>query len=205
MMSVPAFAEDYITVWEDGGRGAHCLSLDRADSGNWTSGICGVGVCCGSQHGVTAQALAGYRGCSASAITEQVMSDLSLSEAAAIAIKGYYGAPGLDQLAWDPVVASVMDFGWNAGPHEAVKMLQRLIGVAPDGAIGPATVAAYRQWIATHGLAAAATSWAAHRHSFYQGLVAARPADAKFLNGWMRRSDYYLPGTPWWTRFTGAV
>lgn len=199
MMTVTAFAEQYISVWEDGG--GHALSLDPADPGNWTSGVCGVGTCCGSQHGVTAQALARYRGCPVGDITEATMRQLTVAEAAAIAVRSYYDAPGLGRLPWDPVVASVMDFGWNAGPRQATTMLQRLVGVAPDGAIGPATAQAYAAWIAAHGIEAAAAAWAGSRDTFYRNVATARPADAKFLAGWLRRTAYYLPGTSWWATF----
>lgn len=38
----------------------------------------------------------------------------------------------------------VFDFGVNAGPGEAVKALQKIVGVTPDGSIGPITLAAVR-------------------------------------------------------------
>ena len=38
----------------------------------------------------------------------------------------------------------VFDFGVNAGPGEAVKTLQKIVGVTPDGSIGPITLAAVR-------------------------------------------------------------
>jgi lysozyme family protein len=39
----------------------------------------------------------------------------------------------------------VFDFGVNAGPGEAVKMLQKIIGVIQDGSIGPITLSALAQ------------------------------------------------------------
>ena len=39
----------------------------------------------------------------------------------------------------------VFDFGVNAGPAEAVKMLQKIVGVTQDGSIGPITLAALAQ------------------------------------------------------------
>jgi lysozyme family protein len=45
--------------------------------------------------------------------------------------------PGLD--------LEVFDFGVNAGPSEAVKMLQKIVGVTQDGSIGPITLAALGQ------------------------------------------------------------
>jgi hypothetical protein len=45
--------------------------------------------------------------------------------------------PGLD--------LEVFDFGVNAGPSEAVKTLQKIVGVTQDGSIGPITLAALGQ------------------------------------------------------------
>src|SRR6184192_3069232 len=56
-------------------------------------------------------------------------------------------------LYWKPVHAdelptgadySVFDFGFNSGVNRAARFLQRVAGVAEDGAIGPATLAAVR-------------------------------------------------------------
>jgi len=206
MMPILAFAEDYIRTWEDGGSSdpARTLSLDPDDPGNWTSGVCGKGTLCGSQHGVTAQALAKFSGSSADAITEDVMRALPIEQAAQIALRQYYAAPGLDKLPWDEVVASVMDFGWGAGPRQAVLLLQRAIAVADDGEIGPYTVRAYQQWIKSHGLEGAASMWGDIRNDFYRLIVAKRPVNQKYLHGWMRRTAYFLPGTPWWARFRNA-
>lgn len=207
MMSIEAFATDYIRVWEDGGSqdSARTLSLDPADPGNWTSGICGRGTCCGSQHGVTAQTLATFRGCPVESITREVMNALTLDEAAQIAVSRYYRQPGFARLPWDAVVASVVDFAWNAGPRQAILLLQRAIGVADDGVIGPHTVRAYQQWIDSHGLAAAATAWADDRDAYYRMIVRKRPVNSKYLRGWIRRTAYFRPGTPWWAAFTKAA
>ena len=40
----------------------------------------------------------------------------------------------------------VFDFGVNAGPGEAVKMLQKIVGVTADGSIGPITLSALGQF-----------------------------------------------------------
>ena len=39
----------------------------------------------------------------------------------------------------------VFDFGVNSGPAESVKTLQKIVGVTPDGSIGPITLAAVGQ------------------------------------------------------------
>jgi lysozyme family protein len=55
------------------------------------------------------------------------------------------------RLYWDLVRAdglpagidlAVFDFAVNSGPSRAVRMLQEILGIAPDGLVGPATLAA---------------------------------------------------------------
>jgi lysozyme family protein len=53
----------------------------------------------------------------------------------------YWDAIGGDQLP-DGVDYAVFDFSVNSGPGRAARYLQQIVGVAPDGAIGPATIEA---------------------------------------------------------------
>lgn len=163
MLDRLATAGDFQATWEGG------LSLDRNDSGNWTSGFCGRGACVGSNHGVTARPLAAYRSVPVASITEATMHAVSADEAARLAVAEFFHALGLDQLPWSPVIASVFDFGWGAGPHQA------MIGAHADGQIGPATVRAAATWMTVHGLEAAANFWPDRRGAFYRALVRRKP------------------------------
>jgi lysozyme family protein len=189
-MTVRAFIADYIERWEGG------LSLHKEDSGNWVAG-----KLIGSKYGVTAGALAKHRGVKPDSITAQAMAALTLDEAVDIGKALYFDAPGFAQLPWNRVTASIVDFGWGAGPGQAIKSLQRLIGVAADSKLGPATAAAYRTWFDRHGESEAAKMWGATRDSFYELIVSLKPQNAKFLNGWKNRTAYFLPATPWWKGF----
>ena len=80
-----------------------------------------------------------------------------------------------------------------------------MLGLSEDGVIGDATVAAYRRAIATHGIVHVAGQWRAAREGFYRLLCARRPGDAGYLRGWLRRTAWYAPGTPWWRRFTAIA
>lgn len=88
--------------------------------------------------GVTQATLAAWRG---KPVTEQDVRDLTRDEAGAIyrarywmPIKGDALPPGVD--------LAVMDFAVNSGQAKAAMMLQQVVGVAQDGAIGPLTLAA---------------------------------------------------------------
>jgi lysozyme family protein len=89
---------------------------------------------------------------------------------------------------WDAVFAdelpsgvdyAVFDFAVNSGPGQAKKTLQRALGVTPDGAIGPATLAAIRSADGITLLRA----FSAEKEKFYRGLK----TFATFGKGWMNR------------------
>jgi lysozyme family protein len=90
---------------------------------------------------------------------------------------------------------------WGAGPKQAIKLLQRMIAAGDDGDIGPFTAKAYRDFLANHALVDVAARYAAARNAFYDLIIANRPSNAKYRNGWRNRTASFLPTSPWWTRF----
>lgn len=185
------FITDYIRRWEGG------LSLDRDDTGNWVNGRL-----IGSKYGVTAPALARHRGRAAASITAQQMADLTLAEAAQIGKVLYYDAPRFDLLPWNRVTASIVDFGWGAGPAQSIKLLQRMLDVADDGRMGPNTAAAYKALLDVQGEVFVAGAWWTIRDTFYELIIGKNPANTKFEKGWDNRSRYFTPGDRegWWGR-----
>jgi lysozyme family protein len=79
----------------------------------------------------------------------------------------------------------VFDFAVNAGTGRAVKTLQSAIGVVADGIIGPRTMAA----INGANPKKLVDDYSDERTDFYQGIVARRPDQARFINGWLRRVE----------------
>ena len=73
----------------------------------------------------------------------------------------------------------------NAGPHQAIILLQRALGISDDGRIGPVTRAA----IAKADPRQLVGQFYQHSRVFYQGL-----GQPKFLRGWLNRAaaDYAL-------------
>lgn len=197
-MTPSQFIVDYQPRWEGG------LSVDPNDAGNWSTGVKGQGVLVGSNHGVTPRVLSAYRG--GKPVTMADMKALTAKEAGDIALKMFYYEPGLDRLPWNRVTASVMDFGYNAGPGRAVRILQDLIDAPTiDGIISPggSTQKLYTQAIQTKGEAFMAGAWWAMREEYYEDLVKAKPSNGIYLKGWDNRSDYFTPGHKegWWNRF----
>ena len=127
--------------------------------------------------GITLNGLSAWRGrpCSAADVQQ-----LTLAEARDIyearywhTIAGSNLAPGLDLM--------VFDFGVNHGPASAVKMLQRLVGVKPDGAIGPNTL----KRVTCQGvvLRARIAALASAQQAFYASLN-----NQIFGKGWVART-----------------
>jgi len=192
-MNPSDFTRDYIRRWEGG------MSRDPNDAGNWSTGKKGVGTLLGSNLGVTGRTLAMFRGVSVSTLRMADIEAITLDEATRIALRLFYEQPGISRLPWNRVTASVMDFGWGAGPTASVKMLQDLCDVAQDSQVGPKTVAAYEALLA-QGETFAAGAWWAMREEYYEALVERRPSDAIYLKGWDNRSRYFTPISDWWGR-----
>ena len=79
----------------------------------------------------------------------------------------------------------VFDFAVNAGTGRSVKTLQTAIGVVADGVIGPRTMGAINSANAKDLIA----KFSDARTDFYQGIVARRPDQARFIRGWLNRVE----------------
>jgi lysozyme family protein len=105
---------------------------DPNDKGNWTGAAVGVGVLAGTKYGI-----------SAAEYPNLDIKNLTPADALPIARAKYWNAINGDLL--PPAVAlCVFDFAYNAGPHEACKVLQRVLGLPQDGVCGPQTQDACR-------------------------------------------------------------
>lgn len=176
--------EGYIRTHEGG------MSRDPDDTGNWFKGRL-----VGSKYGVTGATLARFRGAS---VTRADMEGLSIIEAIEIGFKLYFDWPDIDLLPWNPATASLLDMGWGAGPGQAAKLWQRMIGANDDGDIGPRSAEATLDYFANHGVEETARRWARVRNDFYELIIRRRPTNAKYRRGWRNRTASFLPGTPWW-------
>ena len=79
----------------------------------------------------------------------------------------------------------VFDFAVNAGTGRSVKTLQQAIGCVADGVIGPKTMAAINDANPKDLI----TKFSDARADFYQGIVARKPDQARFIKGWLNRVE----------------
>ncbi|MDP8250387.1 glycoside hydrolase family 108 protein [Pseudochrobactrum saccharolyticum] len=94
-----------------------------------------------TKYGITHRTLAAHRG--VASVTPAQVKALSKEEATEIYRRSYWVQSGGDLL---PVGIDFMafDYGVNSGPAQAVKSLQRVVGVTADGIVGGQTVAAVK-------------------------------------------------------------
>ena len=100
---------------------------DARDTGNWTSGKVGMGVCRGTKYGI-----------SAASFPDIDIANLTREEAKAIYRQRYWDA--VSDVS-DAVRFQMLDAGVNHGTWRAIKLLQKSIGATADGVWGPASAA----------------------------------------------------------------
>lgn len=89
--------------------------------------------------GITQAALADYRG---KPVTAEDVQALDEREARDIYIQNYVRKPGFGRIRDGRLMALAVDCGVNHGPARAVRWLQQIVRVIPDGQLGPITAAA---------------------------------------------------------------
>jgi lysozyme family protein len=107
----------------------------------------------------------------------------------AIYLKGFWQPMRCEEMP-QAIADIVAEFGWMSGHNAAITTLQRAInsvqgepGLKEDGQIGRFTLAALNK--AKPELIA--TAMIAERRRFYVAIIARRPQNARFRNGWNNR------------------
>jgi lysozyme family protein len=146
-----------------------------------------------TKYGITLRDLRTWR--NSLAVTAVDVEELTESEARAIYRKRYIADPGFDRIDDEWLRAFLVDSGVLQGPRNAIKFLQRALGVYVDGVIGPVTLAAVAQ-ANTQPLRKAVI------RERIQHLVACaivdvpqdivRSTNLKFLRGWLNRVTSFL-------------
>lgn len=108
------------------------FSKIRSDPGNWTSGKVGVGKLLGTKYGIAANSY-----------PHLDIPNLTLAKATEIYRRDYAAKVRFNDLP-SGVDHAMLDYAINSGPSRAVKDIQREIGAADDGVMGPMTMAGVR-------------------------------------------------------------
>lgn len=77
----------------------------------------------------------------------------------------------------------VFDFGVNAGPNRAARYLQKMVGAATDGEIGPHTLSLTKQFVRERGKVAGILVYQDMRREYYKMLN----TFPTFGRGWLNR------------------
>lgn len=151
------------TIGSEGG-----FQADRADRGNWTTGVIGKGQLKGTKFGI-----------SAFAYPDLDIKNLTIEQAKEIYHRDYWLKSKCDRLP-DPLSMMVFDYAVNSGSRQAIRDLQRSLCVAADGIIGNQTIGAAH----SKPLKPVIENYYNRR----MNLFMANPNWAKYKNGWSRRA-----------------
>lgn len=136
--------------------------------------------------GITLETLRAYR--RNPHLTADDVRRLNKNDARQIYRDEYIVKPSFHLITDDHLRAHVIDFGVNSGPRTAAKALQKILGVAQDGVIGPDTLAAIRRM----GAIKASNLLMAARIRLYGKIVSRDASQAVFLNGWLDRALSFM-------------
>ena len=158
-------AQAFVLKWE-GADGK--VSNDKNDRG----GITKYGVCLRFLKTIRPNA------------TADTVRNLTKKEATDIFHSEFWDKCRCDELP-DRIAFALYDTAVNTGIKQAVKFLQRALGIKDDGIIGTDTVYFARNCDVDDVLA----SMLEQRRAFYRHLADKYPTDKRFLNGWLNRVD----------------
>jgi len=88
-----------------------------------------------------------------------------------------------------PLDLVIFDMAVNSGPERAIKTLQRVLGVTPDGVFGNQTLRALQEDAAAGQVDHLVSQVLELREEFYRGIVARDASQKVFLAGWLNRLD----------------
>ena len=111
-------------------------------------------------------------------------------EARAIYIAKYVTAPGFDKITDVRLQHQLVDFGVLSGPRVATQKLQEILGVPPDGMLGPITFAA----IAARSARELNNLLVVQRVKLIGRICKNDSRQLENLNGWLNRAlDFLIP------------
>ena len=137
--------------------------------------------------GITQETLSAWRGVP---VTREDVATLPIEDARRIYRQQYVEAPGFAAAIPDErLLALVVDYAVLSGPRAATQALQRAIGIADDGILGPQTL---RLLQAQAGSVEVYRRLLADRIRHHVEIVLTNPSQRRFLRGWLNRLVGFL-------------
>lgn len=112
---------------------------------------------------------------------------LSKEDARMIAKKLYWDKVWGDYIGNQSIAEFLFDWAYNSGPATAIKKLQNILNVKPDGVLGKNTLQALNCMDQKELFDKLFQS----RKDFFHAIVKSRPANKVFLKGWMNRLNSF--------------
>ena len=157
------------------------LTLDPDDNGNWTGGRCGAGVLSGTKYGI-----------SAASYPKENIRNLTLSRAAAIYDRDFWGPLRLAQIENQVIAEEIFDTSVNCGVGTGARIAQEAVNltnypdpdIAVDCHIGSGTIAAINGHRSVRAYYKALNGL---QFVHYMQIVRNNPKQEKFIRSWLSR------------------
>lgn len=111
------------------------------------------------------------------------LKNISDEEFTAILKEMYWDACRADRIESQSVANAIVDWAWNSGTVTAAKELQKALGVTVDGVIGNVTLSAINSIDAKTMFDLVQKT----KIAYLERICVSRPANKKFMKGWMNR------------------
>ncbi len=148
----------------------------KADKGNYNK----KGELVGTKYGISAEAYEDYYKKTA---TKTAMQNLTKEAAKEIYKKKYWNRMKGDDISSQNVADVFLDGVVNHG--KGVHLIQQVLKVTPDGAVGPITLKAINESDPNKLV----TAYLDRRKGYYHELVKADASQKEFLKGWLKRLE----------------
>ena len=120
-------------------------------------------------------------------IDENDLKLISEDDAYKIYKSDYWDTIKGDDIKNQVIAEYICDWGINCGIGLAARKTQEILGLEADGKVGPKTIAA----INTADQKKLFDTLVEKRAAYYNAIVANKPSQAKFLKGWLARTNSF--------------
>jgi lysozyme family protein len=136
-------------------------------------------------NGVTLKTFSAWLGHQA---TIEELKHISENDVRSIYTNEFLVAPGFMLIHDERLRSLVLDCSVNHGPQNAVKLLQRALGVKDDGEFGSVT----KQALLSANFGQLYLRLCAERVRFYGHIVHQNPSQTVFIEGWLNRAASFI-------------